>query len=82
MNKHNMKPSEQTPPDSIFIGIPEAAQIIGCSYSKAQQAVSTCNQRAKSMGLFTLSGKCNRRALLEYLVVYQESFFANVKKGK
>lgn len=61
--------------ESIFIGISEAAALMGCSYSKAQQAVSACNKRAKSLGLFTITGKCNRRALLEYLGVYRESFF-------
>ncbi len=65
----------QAAPESIFISITEAATLMGCSYSKAQQAVSACNKRAKSLGLFTITGKCNRRALLEYLGVYRESFF-------
>ena len=67
--------SAQAAPESIFISITEAATLMGCSYSKAQQAVSACNKRAKSLGLFTITGKCNRRALLEYLGVYRESFF-------
>lgn len=67
--------SAQAEPESIFISISEAASLMGCSYSKAQQAVSACNKRAKSLGLFTITGKCNRRALLEYLGVYRESFF-------
>ena len=67
--------SAQAATESIFISIPEAASLMGCSYSKAQQAVAACNKRAKSLGLFTITGKCNRRALLEYLGVYRESFF-------
>ena len=61
--------------ESLFITINEAAQVIGCSYATAQKAVSYCNKRAKSLGLFTVAGKCNRRALMEYLGAGQASFF-------
>ncbi len=71
----NAASAQAAPAESIFISIPEAASLMGCSYSKAQQAVAACNKRAKSLGLFTITGKCNRRALLEYLGVYRESFF-------
>lgn len=60
---------------SIFISITEAAEIIGCSYTTAQKAVAYCNKRAKALGLFTVAGKCNRRALMEYLGAGRESFF-------
>lgn len=69
----------QGTPESIFISIAEAASLMGCSYAKAQQAVAACNKRAKSLGLFTITGKCNRRALLEYLGVYCETFFDGAK---
>lgn len=73
----------QAAPESIFISITEAAALMGCSYSKAQQAVAACNKRAKDLGLFTITGKCNRRALLEYLGVYRESFFdGGARHGK
>ena len=67
--------------ESLFVTIKEAAAIIGCSYATAQKAVAYCNKRAKSLGLFTVAGKCNRRALLEYLGVGRESFF-NSKGAK
>ena len=73
----------QAAPESIFISITEAAALMGCSYSKAQQAVAACNKRAKDLGLFTITGKCNRRALLEYIGVYRESFFdGGARHGK
>jgi hypothetical protein len=61
--------------ESLFVTIAEAAQIIGCSYSSAQKAVAYCNKRAKTLGLFTVAGKCNRRALMEYLGADRASFF-------
>ena len=61
--------------ESLFVTIAEAAEIIGCSYTSAQKAVATCNKRAKELGLFTIAGKCNRRALMEYLGAGRESFF-------
>ena len=61
--------------ESLFVTITEAAQIIGCSYTTAQKAVAFCNKRAKALGLFTVSGKCNRRALMEYLGAGRPSFF-------
>lgn len=75
MQKHDTTSDAAGQAESIFISITEAASLMGCSYSKAQQAVSECNKRAKALGLFTITGKCNRRALLEYLGVYRESFF-------
>ncbi len=75
MQSHDTTSSADVQAESIFISITEAASLMGCSYSKAQQAVSECNKRAKALGLFTITGKCNRRALLEYLGVYRESFF-------
>lgn len=61
--------------ESLFVTITEAAEIIGCSYTTAQKAVAFCNKRAKALGLFTVAGKCNRRALMEYLGAGRESFF-------
>lgn len=67
--------------ESLFVTIAEAAQIIGCSYTTAQKAVAYCNKRAKALGLFTVAGKCNRRALMEYLGASRKEPFFDGCKG-
>ena len=60
----------------LYITITEAAALLGCSYSKAQQAVSECNKRQKTLGLFTITGRCLRSCFMEYIgASRQEPFF-------
>ena len=82
MQEHDTTNENGKQAESIFVTIGEAAEIIGCSYTTAQKAVAFCNKRAKSLGLFTVAGKCNRRALMEYLGADRESFFDGAGRVK
>ena len=66
----------QAAPESLYITISEAAALLGCSYSSAQKAVAKCNERQKQLGLFSLTGRCLRSCLLEYVgAPRKEPFF-------
>lgn len=47
--------------ESVFIRVPEAMQIMGCSRSTAQRCFVEVNKRLRARGCFTISGRCNRR---------------------
>lgn len=67
--------SAQAAPESIFITIRECADMLGCSYSSAQKLVAQANKRCKELGIFVLTGRANRRAVMELLGCNRESFF-------
>lgn len=67
--------SAQAEPESIFITIRECADMLGCSYSSAQKLVAQANKRCKELGIFVLTGRANRRAVMELLGCNRESFF-------
>lgn len=67
--------SAQAATESIFITIQECADMLGCSYSSAQKLVAQANKRCKELNLFVLTGRANRRAVMELLGCNRESFF-------
>ena len=67
--------------ETLYITISEAAKLLGCSYSKAQQAVAECNRRQKALGLFTITGRCLRSCLLEFVGATRKSPFFDGPKG-
>ncbi len=69
----------QAAPESIFITIRECAAMLGCSYSSAQKLVAQANKRCKELGIFVLTGRANRRAVMELLGCNRESFFDKAK---
>ncbi len=70
----------QAAPESIFISISEAAALMQCSYSSAQKAVAICNARMKELGMWTLNGRTNRKALMELIGASREKpFFEGAK---
>ncbi len=48
--------------ESVFIRIPEAMEIMGCSRSTAQRCFTEVNKKLREQGCFTIAGRCNRRA--------------------
>lgn len=66
---------------ALYITISEAAALLGCSYSKAQQAVAECNKRQKQLKLFTITGRCLRSCLLEYIGATRQEPFFDAPKG-
>ncbi len=72
----------QAVPESIFISITEAAALMQCSYSSAQKAVAICNARMKELGMWTLNGRTNRKALLELIGASREKPFFDGGKVK
>lgn len=72
---------KQAAPESIYIGIKEAAGLMKCSYAKARQAVSACNRRQKELGLFTIQGRALRSCFYEYVGITRQNSFFDAPKG-
>ena len=47
--------------ESVFIRIPEAMEIMGCSRSTVQRCFVEINKKLRARGCFTIAGRCNRR---------------------
>lgn len=58
-------PQKQEKQESLFIRIPEAMELMDCSRSTAQRCFKAINDKLKEKGLFTIAGRCNRRAFYE-----------------
>lgn len=59
-----MKGGEKMPNvggDSVFIGLDEAAAIVGVSRSTIWKAFKTINERLEKNGKIIFRGKCNRQ---------------------
>ena len=54
-------------PKTLFIRSPEVMMLLGVSRSTAQRCIKQVNEQAKSRGLFTIAGACNRALFLEYV---------------
>lgn len=53
---------EEGKAESVFIRIPEAMEIMGCSRSTAQRCFTEVNKKLREQGCFTIAGRCNRHA--------------------
>ena len=53
--------------ESLYIKIPEAANLLGVSRTVATKCVREVNQRQKAAGKWVCSGRCNRAAFMEYV---------------
>ena len=61
-NARNVEaPQAEEMAESVFIRIPEAMAIMGCSRATAQRCIAEVNKRMKVRGCFVISGRCNRR---------------------
>lgn len=61
-NTRNVEEQQATEKvESVFIRIPEAMEIMGCSRSTAQRCFVEVNKKLKARGCFTIAGRCNRR---------------------
>ena len=57
---------------SVFIRVPEAMTLMGCSRSTAQRCFVEINRRLREKGQFTIAGRCNRREFYRAIGFFEE----------